>query len=137
MINLHASCVSVLGKGLLIIGPSGSGKSTLALQMMAYGALLVADDRTDVENQNGVLYAKSPPALMGMIEARGIGILRPKSFLPRCQLALVIDLGTPETQRLPPLRQTMIDTVALDLLFRPQADHLPAALMCYLNGARF
>ena len=35
------------GRGLLILGPSGAGKSALALQLIALGARLVADDRTD------------------------------------------------------------------------------------------
>ena len=43
---VHASCIAHRGRGLLILGPSGAGKSTLALEMMAYGAALVADDRT-------------------------------------------------------------------------------------------
>ena len=39
---VHASCIAHHGRGLLILGPSGAGKSTLALEMMAYGAVLVA-----------------------------------------------------------------------------------------------
>ena len=35
---LHASCVAVAGRGLLIAGASGSGKSALALDLMAFGA---------------------------------------------------------------------------------------------------
>ena len=42
---VHATCVAVNGKGVLIVGASGSGKSTLALQMLAMGAELVADDQ--------------------------------------------------------------------------------------------
>ena len=43
-VNLHASCIAVHGRGVLILGPSGAGKSSLALQLMALGADLVADD---------------------------------------------------------------------------------------------
>ena len=74
-VNLHASCVALNGRGLLIIGPSGSGKSALALQLMASGAKLVSDDRTDVTRSNDRLIACSPAVLSGMIEARGVGIL--------------------------------------------------------------
>jgi len=44
----HATTVAVAGRGLMIEGPSGSGKSALALELMAFGAELVADDRTRV-----------------------------------------------------------------------------------------
>jgi HPr kinase/phosphorylase len=37
---LHASCVALNGRAVLITGKSGSGKSALALQLMAYGAML-------------------------------------------------------------------------------------------------
>lgn len=54
---LHASCVALDGRGLLILGPSGSGKSALALELMALGADLVADDRTEIEGQGPDLVA--------------------------------------------------------------------------------
>ena len=57
---MHASCVAVQGKGVLILGPSGAGKSSLALQLMALGADLVADDRTEISVQNGAAIARSP-----------------------------------------------------------------------------
>ena len=50
---LHGSCVAVEGRGVLIVGPSGAGKSSLALALMALGAELVADDRTEVRLENG------------------------------------------------------------------------------------
>ena len=45
MTNLHASCISINGKAVLILGKSGSGKSDLALRLIDSGATLVADDR--------------------------------------------------------------------------------------------
>ena len=42
--NLHASFVAINGRGVLILGPSGAGKSALALQLIAFGAKLVAGD---------------------------------------------------------------------------------------------
>jgi len=74
--TLHASCVALQDKGLLILGPSGSGKSALALQLMALGAVLVADDYTDLVRCDDRVIARCPAALRGLIEARGIGILR-------------------------------------------------------------
>lgn len=46
--QLHASCVSIDQKGVLLMGASGSGKSDLALRLIHDGALLVADDRVDI-----------------------------------------------------------------------------------------
>jgi len=44
-VNIHASCVRIRGKGVLLLGASGAGKSDLALEMIDGGAKLVADDR--------------------------------------------------------------------------------------------
>lgn len=41
---LHAGCVSMHGRGLLLIGESGAGKSTLALMCMLQGMQLVSED---------------------------------------------------------------------------------------------
>ncbi|MEF9600929.1 HPr kinase/phosphatase C-terminal domain-containing protein, partial [Paracoccus sp. PXZ] len=72
---LHASCIAHRGRGLLILGPSGAGKSTLALEMMAFGATLVADDRTILRREGGRIVADAPDSIRGRIEARGVGIL--------------------------------------------------------------
>jgi len=45
MMQLHATAVAFDQKAVVITGPSGAGKSSLALQMMAFGADLVADDQ--------------------------------------------------------------------------------------------
>ena len=74
-LTLHATCVAVEGRGVLITGPSGAGKSSLALALMAYGARLVADDRVTLSQVDGALWATCPPTIRGMIEARGIGLL--------------------------------------------------------------
>ena len=73
---LHATTVSVAGRGLLILGPSGAGKSALALELISRGAVLVADDRTQVVVEGDTLTASVPTAIAGLIEARGVGLLR-------------------------------------------------------------
>lgn len=80
--QLHATTVAIEGRGLVILGPSGAGKSTLALELMATGAVLVADDRTDLARQGDALIASVPQALAGRIEARGIGILGAREYGP-------------------------------------------------------
>ena len=132
---LHASCVAVEGRGLLILGPSGSGKSALALQLMAHGARLVADDRCLVVPRDGRLLASCPPALSGLIEARGVGILRADP-LAEAVLALTVDLGQSESERLPPRRTYALHGIALDLVLGPLSDHLGHSLLQHLRCGR-
>lgn len=134
-VTLHASCVDLGGRGLLILGPSGAGKSSLALRLMAMGARLVADDRCDITCEDGGLIARAPRAISGLIEARGVGILCAAS-LPQTGLALAVDLGQTEPDRLPPRRSVTILGTTLDLVLGSQSDHFPASLLCYLQGGR-
>ncbi|RME65602.1 MAG: aldolase, partial [Alphaproteobacteria bacterium] len=48
MERVHGTCVAIDGAGVLILGPSGAGKSDFALRLIDEGAVLVADDYTDV-----------------------------------------------------------------------------------------
>jgi HPr kinase/phosphorylase len=133
---LHATSLAVDGRGLLILGPSGSGKSALALQLVSRGAALVADDRTRVERVEERLVASCPnPDLAGLIEARGVGVLRAPT-LALATVALVADLGQTETDRLPPYRSVTILGVPLSLVLHVQNDHFPDALMLYLRHGR-
>lgn len=101
MLQLHATCVAVEGRGVLIQGPPASGKSDLALRLIDGGARLVADDRCDVTLKGGRLVAAPPPALAGLIEVRGLGIVR-VAHLPEVKLALVVELTAADAvERLP------------------------------------
>lgn len=73
--TLHASCVAIGTRGVLLLGGSGTGKSDLALRLIDRGAVLVADDRCDLFEQRGTLLCRPPEALAGRIEVRGIGII--------------------------------------------------------------
>lgn len=133
---LHASCVAIDGRGLLILGPSGAGKSALAIRMIALGAVLVSDDRTRVSVLDGALVASCPsPTIHGLIECRGMGLLRAPT-VDTVKLALVVDLGSQETERLPPVRMVTILGYALPLVLHLQNDHFPDALMLYLRHGR-
>lgn len=131
----HATTVAVNGRGLVILGPSGSGKSGLALQMMALGARLLADDRTELERRGAAVIARCPPRLSGLIEARGVGLLRADP-VSEVAVALVADLGQRETERLPPRRQIPMLGVTMDLVLGQGGLHFPAALMVWLRGDR-
>jgi HPr kinase/phosphorylase len=92
--QIHGSCVSKGGQGVLLLGPPGSGKSDLALRLLARGFDLVADDQVEIADGVG----RAPAPLAGLLEVRGLGIVR----LPRvasARLALVVELG--EAERLP------------------------------------
>ena len=61
---------------VLLLGDAGSGKSDVALRLIAMGAELIADDRTLLSVQEGRLIARAPQTIHGLLEARGVGILR-------------------------------------------------------------
>jgi HPr kinase/phosphorylase len=133
--TLHASAVSVAGRALLILGPSGSGKSALALEMMALGAGLIADDRTELSLRDGHPVAACPAAIRGRIEARGLGVLAVDPA-PPAPVVLAVDLGAPEPHRLPDRRMLDLLGAAVPLLHNPGTGHFAAALMQYLKGGR-
>jgi serine kinase of HPr protein (carbohydrate metabolism regulator) len=87
--TIHASCVAIGGRAVLIEGRSGEGKSDLALRLIDRGAALVADDRTICQRSDGVLVASAPPTIAGKIEVRGIGIVA-LPHVDRVPIALVI-----------------------------------------------
>lgn len=136
---LHASSIAMPchggEAGLLILGPSGSGKSSLALMLMAWGARLVADDNTLVSRRAGALSAESHPNTSGLIEARGVGLLRADPSRP-VKLDLAVDLGQAEGARLPPRRNTRLLGVDLPLVLGPVSAHLAAALIQHLRYPR-
>lgn len=133
---LHASCVAIDGQGLLITGPAGSGKSSLALALMALGAGLVADDRTRLESAGAAgVIASCPETISGLIEARGLGLLRAVPAGPT-PLALVVEMGQTEESRLPPFRQIILAGRTMPLVHSQRSPHFPAALMQYIRGGR-
>lgn len=97
---LHASAVRLWDKGILLLGRSGSGKSDLALRLIDAGATLIADDQVRLFRSGGQLLAQAPEQLLGLIEIRGIGIMR----LPHTSgaLDLAVDFEEADQQdRLP------------------------------------
>jgi serine kinase of HPr protein (carbohydrate metabolism regulator) len=97
--TVHASCVSIGGRAVLIEGSSGSGKSDLALRLIDRGAVLVSDDYTVVRRSAGALSAVAPPNIAGLIEVRGIGLV-PMPFESDVPVALIVSI-TGTVDRLP------------------------------------
>jgi HPr kinase/phosphorylase len=134
--SIHASAVAIDGRAVLLTGPSGSGKSSLALELLALGGRLVADDAVYLAlDPAGRLVARGPEATRGLIEARGVGILRADA-VAEAPVALVVDMGTAEAERLPPRRSVTLLGVALPLLHKAESRCFPAAIRQYLRYGR-
>lgn len=88
---VHATCVALRGRGILLLGPSGAGKSDLALRLLDRGADLISDDGTLVEAREGRLRARAHPRLAGRLEVRGLGVL-PWPAVAETVLALAVAL---------------------------------------------
>lgn len=104
MVTVHATCIAFEGRGVLLRGPSGSGKSDLAVRALAEGARLVADDQVAIAVRDNALIASAPEPIHGMIEVRGLGIVRveTESEIP---VSLVADLMPPDSiERMPESR---------------------------------
>lgn len=91
MIRLRGTCVAIDGQGVLLRGHSAAGKSDLALRLIDAGGTLVSDDYTDVAIEDGRLVASSPAPLHGLLEVRGLGVIRINA-LPTVALVAAIDL---------------------------------------------
>jgi HPr kinase/phosphorylase len=76
MERVRGTCVAVDGCGVLLRGRSGAGKSDLALRLLSGGGRLVADDYTCLACSHGSLRASAPESLSGLLEVRGLGIIR-------------------------------------------------------------
>ena len=97
--TIHATCVAIHQRGLLITGASGSGKSDLALRLIDRGAVLVSDDYTALTASNGKLHASPPTNIAGLLEIRHIGIVN-MPYVIDVPIALAIALDE-KPQRMP------------------------------------
>src|SRR5882672_7124704 len=106
--RVHATCVALrqgrTWRAVLLRGPSGAGKSDLALRLIETGWRLVADDQTELSRQGRTVIATAPARIAGLIEARGLGIVKVgrDQLVRRAVVALLVDLAQPERiERLP------------------------------------
>jgi HPr kinase/phosphorylase len=106
MATVHGSAVLVGARAVLIRGRSGAGKSRLALELIEAGgagalpfARLVGDDRVQLDSAGGRLVVRPAAALAGLLEVRGLGIVR-VPYEPAAVVGLVVDLGV-DRERLP------------------------------------
>lgn len=130
--QLHATCVSLEGRGLLIIGSSGAGKSRLALELMALGAELVADDQCYVTSNELGVVASRPYSLPQAIEVRGIGLMA-AHCVETSLVSAVLDLDVIAQERLPHLQYIQMGDCNVPLLQLSKQTSMPAALFHFLK----
>lgn len=130
--TVHASCVAIDGRAVLITGPSGSGKSDLTLRLLDRGFALVSDDQTLVKKTATRLTASAPPTIRGKLEIRGIGIVDMEQVDDQ-PVALVVEL-TSDIQRLPddsrerPIMGVSVPLISIDALSASAASKVALAL---------
>src|SRR5215831_8474228 len=133
--TIHASAVLVGARAILIRGPSAAGKSRLAWELIEASrnsavrfARLVGDDRVHLQSAGGRLLVRPAEALAGMIELRGVGILR-RDHEPCAVVGLVVDLAAMDAERLPEGGQTILEGIAIPrLAVAPGIAALPLVL---------
>ena len=125
---LHATCVAIDGRGVVLTGASGAGKSGLGLQLIDGGAMLVSDDVTAICREGPRLIARAPLRGAGLIEARGNGLMR-LAYVDQAPIAFFVAVGAAAAERLPkPAYRTELD-VSVPLLRADPRDPASAALI--------
>jgi HPr kinase/phosphorylase len=113
---VHGTAIALAGRAALIRGPSGSGKSDLALRclmqpptrLLPISVELVADDQVLIERHDHNLRVRSPPAIRGLLEVRGLGIIRTPA-IESAQLSLVVNLvAADKVERMPEPRRDVV-----------------------------
>lgn len=98
--TLHATCVAIGGRGVLLMGAPGSGKSDLALRLIDRGATLVSDDGVTIAAEGGRAIAHAPATIAGRMEVRGLGIVT-RPHVGAVPVAICVTLDQP-VPRMPP-----------------------------------
>ncbi len=132
---VHGTAVAIEGDAVLLRGPPGAGKSDLALRLIDTGARLVADDQVELRREAGAVLARAPAAIAGLIEARGVGILRvdPVAEAP---LVLIVDLvPSGEVERLPDDRTEDMLGLAIPVIALSPFEASAAAKLRYARRA--
>ena len=96
-LNMHGNVIAVGEKGVLFVGRSGTGKSSLSLALLDNArrvgifSALVADDRVILSVAAGRVLARCIKGFEGLIEQRGVGIMRVRHE-PQIIVHLVVEL---------------------------------------------
>lgn len=96
--SIHGVLLDINGVGVLITGKSFVGKSETALELVHRGHVLIADDRVEVSQQEGIIYGEAPVLTEKLMEIRGLGIIDvvdlfgAKAFRKKKRIMLVVNL---------------------------------------------
>jgi HPr kinase/phosphorylase len=140
--TVHATAVLAGARAVVIRGPSGAGKSRLALELIhaeRTGALpfarLIGDDRVTLQAAGGRLLVRPVEALAGLIEVRGVGIVK-LPYEPSAVVGLVVDLGA-NAERLPAAesQRVEIDGITLPRLAVAAGDTALPTVLAVLTSA--
>lgn len=141
----HGTAVALGSAAALIVGPSGSGKSDLALRCLTLAptelipepAVLVADDRVNIEAVGGRLRVNAPETILGKLEVRGLGIVE-VPFRWAADLVLIAEIvPTGGVERLPdpPPSQDLLGIALPVVRLSPFEPSAPAKLLLALMQA--
>ena len=112
----HGTAVLYRGFGILIRGPSGSGKSDLALRLIDDGADLIADDQVIIKSVGEILQLSSPDKISGLIEIRGVGVVRIK-YVSGVPLGLILDINPrKKLKRMPIIKKELIGSISIPVI---------------------
>ncbi|MDT3378830.1 HPr kinase/phosphatase C-terminal domain-containing protein [Labrys neptuniae] len=140
--TVHATCIVIDGRGILLRGASGAGKSRLALHFIetapAQGRLarLVGDDRVYLEAVEGRLIASVPSTIAGLIERRSSGLrdagIERIDWQPSAPVGLVVDILDDDAEIVIPsknIRHIRLEGVDLPYLPVPRDFQATVALI--------
>jgi HPr kinase/phosphorylase len=113
---VHGTAIAIEGDAILLRGPPGAGKSDLALRLIEGGARLLADDQALLRRADKHILVRAPAAIAGLIEVRGVGIVRVDS-LDEAPLELVVDLvPAAQVERIPDNRFEVLLGLSIPLI---------------------
>ena len=107
----HGLAVSILEKGVLILGESGSGKTETALSLLDRGHRLISDDAVLLKNKDFQLIASSPDDLYQCLQLTSIGIIDPKQHFTQqsIQSSTCIELAVKLTHKITNTQNISLD----------------------------
>lgn len=128
--QIHASCAARDGAAVLLLGPPGAGKSDMVVRLLDRGFVLVADDRVEIEDG----FARPAAGLAGLLEVRGLGILRlPHAAPSRLHLAVRLGQRAPRLPAPAAERESGLPVIEIDPGDVSAAQRVALALDCALG----
>lgn len=98
------------------------------------GAQLIADDRVFLSVEAGVVIAEAVPQLSGVLELRGLGLIR-TDCLAKHPIHLAVMLDASADSRLPELKTKDFSGISLPYLrVRPPPEISAAQILLYLKA---